>query len=290
MHRPARTGFPEEENVRAPSRRLPEGGVSPFSRGRSILAAIMILAAFPATTAALNESESYAIFEAANALYQEGDFDGAAQRYRELLDSGEAAQDSAALHFNLGNALYKMNRIGPAILEFERAARLAPGDGDVEANLSFLRALIADKPSTARTASTEAFLAQLLAFTTADQDALVLTALWLLMGSLWGGWILLAPGRMRRAMLWGIAVSLPPVLLVSGALGIKMWRSADLVEGVVLAERVDVRSGPGEDHMSLFAIHEGLKVRVRSEQGVWSWISLEDGLNGWVPNASFERI
>ncbi len=226
-------------------------------------------------------------FRAANDLYARGEYEDAADRYRLLLEEGHEA---AAIHFNLGNAYYKLHRIGPAILAYERAARLDPRDADIAGNLRFLRTLTADKPAADPDASTEVFLQRALAITTPDQDAAIFTVIWLIAGAFGAGAILLGPGRPRRVLIWGIAVLLFPLILAGGTLLMKVWRSAGVVEGIVLADRIDVRSGPGEDHTSLFAIHEGIKVRVRGEQGKWTWISLDSGLNGWIPNTSFDPI
>ena len=44
-------------------------------------------------------------FDVANGLYQKNDFKGAAQLYESVLQSGE---ESAELHYNLGNCYYKL--------------------------------------------------------------------------------------------------------------------------------------------------------------------------------------
>src|SRR5262245_41058576 len=77
-----------------------------------------------------------ASFEAANRLYFEGKYSEAAATYAMLETSG---QSSAALYFNLGNALFKSGQIGRAIFAYRRAQALAPHDPDVRANLQFAR-------------------------------------------------------------------------------------------------------------------------------------------------------
>ena len=46
---------------------------------------------------------------------------------------------SAALYFNLGNALFKSGQIGRAIVNYRLAGQLAPRDPDIRANLRFAR-------------------------------------------------------------------------------------------------------------------------------------------------------
>ena len=52
---------------------------------------------------------------------------------------------------------------------------------------------------------------------------------------------------------------------------------------MVLDDSVEVLAGPGENNASLFTVHEGLTLTVRSERPGWVQVSLPNGLNGWVP-------
>src|SRR3989442_2159968 len=75
-------------------------------------------------------------FDQANKLYEQGKFAEAAASYERILQGGQA---SAALYFNLGNALFKSGQTGLAILNYRRAEQLAPRDPDIRANLQFAR-------------------------------------------------------------------------------------------------------------------------------------------------------
>ena len=231
--------------------------------------------------------EASRLFEAANDLYRASDFEAAADHYRRLLDSGIV---TAEVHYNLGNALYRLGKIGPAILQYEKAAVLAPGDPDIEENLTFLRTLTADRTTASQDPARFSLVDRALSVTNLDQDAMLLTGLWILCWVLIAAAIVTGRGRARRVVLWGVVIVGLPVILVAGTISYKTWRAANVQHGVVLAERVDVRSGPGDDHPSLFTVHEGLTMRVLRVQGSWAWISIDNGLNGWVPSDSFGTV
>ena len=254
----------------------------------TLLAVSPVIAAPPAVRSVTPSAESAQLFETGNELYRASDFEGAADHYRRILDAGV---ESAEVHYNYGNALYRLNRIGPAILQYEKAARLAPGDSDIEENLAFLKTLTADR-TTGPSADASGFslVDRALGFTSLDQDAVILCALWILLMGLIAAAIAARGWRARRLALWGACILLLPLLLAAGTLSWKTWRDANVQHGVVLAERVDVRSGPGDDHTSLFTVHEGLTVRVLRVQGSWAWISIDSGLNGWVPSDSFGAV
>ena len=224
--------------------------------------------------------EAAAIFETGNRLYAEGEYAEAGLQYAQLINQGFG---SAAVHYNLGNALFKQGRLGEAILEFERASRLEPNDEDTSANLSYLRTLIVDEIHQTGALTTTFFLERLLGSVTLDHAAAMFIAAWLIVGILIGLGIMTPSRRVRRANAWLIAMS-SALLLATGILfGVKLTRDRTLVEGVILEAKVDVRSGPGEENTTLFTIHEGLKVRIRDDRGSWKQISLENGLNGWLP-------
>ena len=70
------------------------------------------------------------------------DYKKAIELYEGLLKShGESAE----VYYNLGNAYYKENKIAPAILNYERALLLDPGDGDIRFNLQLARQKSVDK-------------------------------------------------------------------------------------------------------------------------------------------------
>src|SRR5262245_59590007 len=101
-----------------------------------MIRAVALLALVLAPVSAYNQG---------NKLYAQKDYAGAALAYEDALKAGP----SAAVHFNLGNALFKSGKIGQAIVHYRRARYLDPRDADVSANLNFARAYRVDKLSAA---------------------------------------------------------------------------------------------------------------------------------------------
>ncbi|MCJ7813377.1 tetratricopeptide repeat protein, partial [bacterium] len=81
-------------------------------------------------------------FHEANQLYQEGNYSAAVESYQNILDTG---YDSGSIYYNMGNCYYKMQNIGYAILYYERAKRLIPGDEDLKLNLTLANLAVVDK-------------------------------------------------------------------------------------------------------------------------------------------------
>ena len=71
------------------------------------------------------------VWDAANTAYINSDYHRAIDAYRQLILRGYA---SDKLYYNLANAYFKVGRYGKAILYYNRALRLAPGDADIRYN------------------------------------------------------------------------------------------------------------------------------------------------------------
>ena len=76
-----------------------------------------------------------------DSTYIRNDYASAIQIYENLLKKGEAAE----VYYNLGNSYYKADDIARAILNYERALLLEPGNADIRANLEIARSKTIDK-------------------------------------------------------------------------------------------------------------------------------------------------
>src|SRR5436853_7155031 len=76
-------------------------------------------------------------FAKANQEFAAGDFKAAIGAYEELVRSG---QDTPNVFYNLGNAYFRQNNFGHAILNYERALALEPHHPEAQANLRVARA------------------------------------------------------------------------------------------------------------------------------------------------------
>ena len=73
--------------------------------------------------------------------YRKGNYQQAINDYKELLKQGA----SADIFYNLGNAYFRSGNLTQAILNYERASLLSPGNEDINFNLEFARSKTVDK-------------------------------------------------------------------------------------------------------------------------------------------------
>jgi tetratricopeptide (TPR) repeat protein len=220
------------------------------------------------------------IFAQGNQLYQEGDFEGAAAAYEAVLEAGF---ESPALHYNLGNALFKSGELGRSILEWERALVLDPSDTDVLANLDLARSMTAD-------AIEPLPRFWLLSAVSWWVDLFPRTMLIIVVAS---AWVALGVGIVLRVLArhdsvrslakWTTTLAAAVVLVFGTNLFVRELGLGRAERGVILAAAVPVRSAPADqDDLTLFEIHEGTVVRIDERAGEWAEVVLEDGKVGWV--------
>jgi tetratricopeptide (TPR) repeat protein len=223
----------------------------------------------------------------AEELYQRESYVEAAETYEALRSTGV---EDGVLYYNLGNAYFKAGRLGLAILNYERAARLLPGDDDVRENLAFARELVSESAEPPPLPLAVGFVVDLYRRARPGGLARILSLCFLVGGAVVTILLLDRWPRLRAPAVSVVAV-LGVVALVAGAsLAAKLEAESNRTEAIVVTENAYVRSGPGEASPRLAEIHEGLKVRVLSEREGFVQVSLANGLTGWIPEAQVETI
>ncbi len=246
-----------------------------------------LLVSFPALAAPDTEA-AQASFQAGNAAYLEGDFEGAIGHYASVAENWSSFE----LEYNLGVAHYKSGRIGPSILHFERARRIRPSDDDLQANLLLAKAAVVDRIES----MPEIALGPLWRELTAEHRLAAWTWSSLIT---WGLAALLFLLRIRSSDLATrrtLAILAPTIALAALILGF-MSRSTHSRSkaddgAVIMAPRIEVMSSPSVqgDASKLFVLHEGTVVEVLRSEGDWLQIKLVNGNAGWVPSTSIAAI
>lgn len=219
--------------------------------------------------------------------YNRGNYKQAITDYEELLGDHK----SADLYYNLGNAYYRTDNLPRAIINYERALRLDPGNRDIRWNLEVASSKTIDKI----TPSPEFFLVRwwkaLVYLLGVDGWAMVaigsmLLALLLALVYLFGGGV-----GLRKTGFFGGGVFLL-LFLLANVLGHEQKSAIENHRGaVVVAPTVSVRTTPDTNAQTNFVLHEGTKVDITDRQlKGWRGIKVADGRDGWVQESALEEI
>jgi tetratricopeptide (TPR) repeat protein len=223
----------------------------------------------------------------ADSAYARGEYQQAIKDYEALLKEGA----SADLYYNLGNAYYRTENITRAVLNYERALLLSPGDRDIRFNLQIAQSKTIDKivPESemffftwyrslvnlmsvdgwARTSLVSLTLVIILLLVYLFSDRI-----WLRKIGFFGGLVLLILFVLSNIFAWQQKQNF---LFRKGA--------------IVTVPSVTVKSTPASNGTDLFILHEGTKVIITdgSMKG-WKEIRIADGKEGWIESKQIEEI
>lgn len=227
----------------------------------------------------LVNAQSSALFEQGKQQYKQEKYQEAINNWMKIVDAGE---HSAALYFNIGNAYYKMNSIGPSIYFYEKALQLDPNDQEILNNLAFARNATVDSieplPQTIF-AKWDSELASWLSF---EGWA------WVTVLSAFGFAILFlsyyfTSYSMRKRLLFAGALIFIFVLFTAFVMSFRTYdRQMNDQPAIVFAESTEVKSDPRMKGETSFMLHEGTKVQILAEDGDWYRIQIADGKDGWM--------
>jgi len=223
----------------------------------------------------------------ANKAYADGMYAQAAELYKKVADDGYA---SPGLFFNLGNACFKMNDIPSAILWYERARKLSPGDEAINYNLNVANSKISDKIEPVPELFYKRWYTSVLELFSSDAWAWITVVLFLLTCASGVLYVVSRPMFVRKTAFWA-AAGLAVLFLLSCQLS---WKSYSVLkntrEAIIMTPVVTVKSSPDEKSIDLFVLHEGSKVTLLDRIGKWYEIRIANGSVGWLPDDTMEQI
>ena len=224
----------------------------------------------------------------ADSAYINNDYANAVYFYEDILaNQGE----SADIYYNLGNSYYKMDNIAKAILNYEKALMLNPGNGDIRFNLELAQSKTVDKV----TPMSEVFLVtwmKSLTNTMSEQGwsklaiaSFILTLLGLVL-------YFFSKKIAMKKIGFISALCLMLVCILANVFASSQKSKAQSHSSAIIMEpSVTVKSTPNEGGTELFILHEGRKVMIKDNtMREWKEIQLEDGNAGWVPASVIEII
>ena len=258
----------------------------PSSKGAVV--ALLILLLWPAAMSAQQTDYADSLWNAANQAYAEGRWADAVDGYELISGMG---LESAALYCNTGDAYFKDGNPAKAILYYERALKLDPSYSDARYNLELLNSAIQDRIEELPEFVLKTWFRNFSYVMDSDGWAvcfivfLAMTLAMMLVFILSG-----SVGGRRTGFFLGIVMLLAAVL----SLTFSIWQKKDAMsadQAIIMRPVTSVKSSPSaEAATDLFILHEGTKVKLLDEVGVWKNIELADGRQGWIPSADLEVI
>ena len=227
------------------------------------------------------------IFSKANKNYNLGSYEEALKGYDSIIQLGV---HSSELYFNMGNSHYKLNRIAPSILSYEKAQLLDPTNKDIQHNFRFAQNMTIDVIEELPANAIDSFVARLSGALSLPFWSLLIIALFALACLSFVAYMQCSQSQKKRRF---FALSLLFGILSLSSFGFawdKQFRDAQQSEAVIFAQTTDFRSEPNLRSEVLVQLHEGTKVIVEDEVEQWVKVRLANGTVGWLTQSDVQRI
>jgi tetratricopeptide (TPR) repeat protein len=245
----------------------------------------LLLLTLPSICAAKPKANNpKATFAAADAAYAKGEYQQAIALYQKLTAQG---YQSGPLYYNLGNAYYKTRATGQAVLYYEKARRLSPGDADLQANLAYALRNVNEGAQTWQNQFWEKAVSSL----TLEQAWLYASICFFMLAGLLI-LLILSPKKISHWKPWfPIVLSLSAVCLaalLSLAFCTEIDRSRTYA--VAIHEGGQARFEPNSQATLHFVLPEGARIQILAQKTGWSLVQRRDGVRGWVNSRYLEKI
>jgi len=226
---------------------------------------------------AVSQGRADTRWDSANAAYEQGKYEEAKADYIQIVDGREY---SAELFYNLGNAWFKLNDQGRAIINYQRALILNPNFDEAKANLQTALKIVGNEdPKTIRDS-----LGVYADFFPVIASGGFWIAIFCLCGWLQKG--------ARYSALCGFGSIVAGILAVS-CLAISIWigpGSKDSNRALVIESAADLKFGPAITARAVESLQIGEPVQLISARGDWTFCRANTGNLGWILSRKIERV
>ena len=247
----------------------------------------ILLFVFLMSAVALNAQSNGELWNQGNEAYSMGQYQTALDNYLQIADGG---YESYKLYYNIGNAYYKLDEIGKAILYYEKALKLDPSGADAQNNLQIARLHTLDKidqvPEFVLATWTKG-VRNLLSSNAWGYVSLALFAAVLVLLLMFK--FALTTGARKLSFVLACVVLLFSIFALLFSVSLKRNATSDDT-AIVMVPVSNIKSAPNSTGNNLFILHEGSKVQILEQAGKWCRVEIADGRQGWMQMGDIEVI
>jgi tetratricopeptide (TPR) repeat protein len=227
------------------------------------------------------------VMQKGNDFYKNNQFQLALDEYDKLIRQG---YEGTSLYYNIGNAHYRLGKVGYAILYYEKALKYSASDEDVKHNLVLAKLNIKDKVDELPPFFIfNIWEGMLSSFSISGWTFIVYIIFILLLIFIVAYFFSNSSTQQRISFFTGVTFSVLLVLSIL-FLAVKMNKEFNVKDGIIVENVVTIKSSPDNSSKDEFVVHEGLKVRLEDKVDDWIKIRLTDGKVGWVMEKSIGII
>lgn len=231
------------------------------------------------------------VLEEATKAYQDENYEKAI----ELLENEVSLQrdkgyESSDLYYNLGNAYFRDNEVAKAILNYERALLVDPGDRDIRHNLNYARTKIEDKIVGIDPFFLQSWFDSVQNLQSSNAWAKLSVVLFLVFMISLSLFFFTNKVSVKKITFYTGIVALIFVIFAN----IFSFRQKNKImqrnTAIIMAGAVSVTNSPDSSANEVFTLHSGSKVKINKTDGNWMEIEIDNGSVGWITKDKVEII
>ena len=222
------------------------------------------------------------LIRAANA-YSVGDYAATINILEQAIANGTY---NGSIFLNLGHAYFQSGDAGRALLNYRRAQQYFPRDVELQTQIARIRANRVDGtnesvlPLELIAESTESF--------SVSELALLPLIFWIAISLL--GLAYLLRSQWRSTLRVGWILLIVPLALSIALFGVRYWQETSRPAAVIIVDTVTVRSGPGENYLTFFELHNAAEVRIIESRRDWVRFTMPTGQQGWIETSALATL
>jgi tetratricopeptide (TPR) repeat protein len=248
----------------------------------TVLVVTMLLVAFQA----IGQSNDELAAKAAKA-YSSMNYPEAIAAYTRIMAGG---YESYALYYNLGNAYFRNNEIAQAVLNYEKALKLAPDNEEIKHNIEVVNSKLIDKVEKIPDLFYKRWWKSIVNIMDIDSMAALNIILLTLALVLIGIYIAVSNLLIRKISFWAGIALLFFFSLGAIAAAQRNHYITGQHEAIVFTPTVNIKSSPDENSKDIFVLHEGTKVTLLDVITGWQEIRISNGSVGWLRTTDLRKI
>ncbi|MDY0286058.1 MAG: hypothetical protein EOL88_06640 [Bacteroidia bacterium] len=219
--------------------------------------------------------------------YSARQYADAMRYFSTIIESGYA---SGEVYYNMGNTAYKQHNIPLAILYYEKARLLIPGDEDLLFNLELAQSRTVDKIEPLPLLFYERWWNSFLIFLPPGGWAILSLGVFALSAVLFLVYRFISGMTLRKVGFYGFLTGMVFFLLTVVLSVASQQQLTAHKHAIVFAPSATAKSSPADDSIDIFVVHEGTKVEITEHVGEWVRVKLGNGSVGWLKSKAIEVI
>lgn len=223
--------------------------------------------------------------------YRSNDFAKSIQLYEQVVAQiVHENKESAEIYYNLGNAYFRNGETAKAILNYERALLLNPGDSDIRHNLRFARTRLEDKIDASDKFFLNNWVNELMNLFNSNKWASIGIGFFIALLISLSAYFFVRIVWVRKTGFYAAIIFLF-LMIISNSFAFSQKNSRlNRKTGIIMSASASIMASPDANSQELFRLHEGTKVKVKKNDANWIEIEIANGSVGWTSKENVETI